>query len=63
METFLNLKKDCRPENGKRLGYVEWDFPQISRTDFIEKLREESALPSSPSWIKKLSVIKEKLFS
>jgi len=63
METFLNLKKDSRPENGKRLGYIEWDFPQISRTDFIKILREETALLSPPSWIKKLYVIKEKLFS
>lgn len=63
MDTFLNLKRDSRPENGKLLGYIEWDFPQMSRPDFIKKLGEENTQLSSPSWIKKLSVIKEKLFS
>ena len=37
MDTFLNLKKDDRPDNAKLLEYIEWDFPQISRTDFYQK--------------------------
>lgn len=63
LDAFLNLKRDSRPENAKLLGYIDWHFPQMSRSDFIQKLREENGLSSSRSWVQKLTAIKEKLFS
>jgi hypothetical protein len=63
LDTFIHLKKDSRPENGKLLGYINWDFPQISRKEFIRNIQEGKVKYASPSWLEKLSVIKEKLFS
>jgi hypothetical protein len=62
IDTFIHLKKDSRPEKGKLLGHIKWDFPQISRQDLIKKMGIGKPRQSS-SWLMKLSVIKEKLFS
>lgn len=62
LDAFIHLKKDGRPENRNFLGYIEWGFPQISRRDFIRNIAPEKEKASS-TWLEKMSLIKEKLFS
>jgi Phytanoyl-CoA dioxygenase (PhyH) len=62
LDTFVNLKKDGKPENGKFIGHIQWDFPQITRKDFVKKLKETDT-KSINSWSERLSVIRERLFS
>lgn len=43
LETFITLEKDGRPKTGKFVGNIKWEFPKLSKDDFIKGMKPYSA--------------------
>ncbi len=54
LEAFFHLKKDGRPDASRFLEYVTWDFPQISREDFIAFMSQGKTAVKAKSWFEKI---------
>ena len=39
LDTFITLEKDERPKHARFMGNISWDFPQLSKEDFIEGMK------------------------
>ena len=63
LETFITLGKDSRPTHAKLLGNIAWDFPQISRPDFVEGMKMYSDKNPFKAFWNKLSNVGESLLS
>lgn len=62
LDTFVNLKKDGKPQKAEFTGYIQWGFPQIDSEQFIRKMHRINESGISTRWLNRLSEIKEKLF-
>ncbi|MBS1618764.1 MAG: phytanoyl-CoA dioxygenase family protein [Bacteroidetes bacterium] len=53
LDTFFHLKKDGRPDESMFQEYIRWDFPQISREDFISFMNTFGKPAKAQSWFEK----------
>lgn len=54
LDTFFHLKKDGRPDESRFLEYISWDFPRISREDFIAFMTQSGRPAKSRTWFEKI---------
>lgn len=61
LETFMTLEKDERPKHARLLGNIAWDFPQLSKEDFIKGNEIYSKAKPFRSLLKRLAAARETL--
>ncbi|MBS1593791.1 MAG: phytanoyl-CoA dioxygenase family protein [Bacteroidetes bacterium] len=54
MDTFFHLKRDGRPDESRFLRYISWDFPQITRDDFLAQIGKLRPKEKRKSWFEKI---------
>ena len=62
LETFIHLEKDKRPAGGRLIGNISWNFPQLSREDFIRDIKTYSGRSPLSKLFSKLSDVGESIF-